>query len=56
MSNTIELVNQLKAGNNVEAEKTFSSIIGDKVAVALDARKIQVASQLVQRNSQSEEE
>tara|TARA_B110000495_G_C23031223_1_gene614211 strand:+ start:2662 stop:2832 length:171 start_codon:yes stop_codon:yes gene_type:complete len=56
MSNTIDLVNQLKVGNNVDAEKSFSSIITDKVDAALEARKIQVASQLVQRNSQSEEE
>ena len=50
------LINDLKDGNNVSANKTFDSIMADKITAALDAKKIEVASGLVQRKQAEKEE
>lgn len=50
------LINDIKDGNNVQANKTFDNVIADKVTAALDARKIEIASGLVQRKQAEKEE
>ena len=49
------LVNHLKDGDNVKANKEFESVIGQKVSDALDAKKIELASTLIQRNKEEQE-
>lgn len=50
------IVNSLKDGNNVEAGKAFNDVMADKMKTALDAKKIEVASSLIQRKSEEQEE
>ena len=40
------LINNLKDGDNVAANKAFSSIMGEKLRSALNAEKIKVASSM----------
>jgi len=49
------LVNHLKDGDNVKANKEFDSILGQKITDALDAKKIELASTLIQRNKEEQE-
>ena len=52
-----ELIQNLKDGNNVGANKQFNTVMADKMTAALDAKKIEIASGMVQRNEvESEEE
>ena len=53
---TNELIQNLKNGNNVQASKEFEGIMADKITAALDARKIEIASGLVQRKAVEKEE
>ena len=50
------LINNLQAGDNVGASNAFNDIISDKLQVALDTKKIEVASSLVTRKAPSEQE
>jgi hypothetical protein len=43
---TIDLINNIKNDNNVDAEKAFNSTMADVISTALDAKKIEVASNL----------
>ncbi len=49
------LVNHLKDGSNTKANKEFDSVIGQKISDALDAKKIELASTLIQRNKEEQE-
>lgn len=49
------LVNHLKDGDNVKANKEFDGVIGQKISDALDAKKIELASTLIQRNKEEQE-
>jgi len=49
------LVNHLKDGDNVKANKEFEGVIGQKISDALDAKKIELASTLIQRNKEEQE-
>ena len=40
------LINNLKDGDNVAANKAFSSVMGEKLRSALNAEKIKVASSM----------
>ena len=40
------LIDNLKDGDNVAANKAFSSIMGEKLKAAIEAEKIKVASSL----------
>ncbi len=40
------LINNLKDGDNVAANKAFSSVMGEKLRAAIDAEKIKVASSI----------
>ena len=44
--NTNELVSDIKTSDNVKANKSFDSVMGEKLKAALDARKIEIASGL----------
>jgi hypothetical protein len=50
------LIDNVKNGDNVEAGKQFNSVMADKLQAALDAKKIEIASGLINRNSSKEEE
>ena len=43
---TNELIDSLKTGDNVAANKAFNSVMGEKLKAALDAKKIDVASSM----------
>jgi hypothetical protein len=44
-----ELIKNLNDGDNVKANKEFNTLMADKMAAALDAKKIEIASGMVQR-------
>ena len=51
-----ELIQNLKDGNNVGANKQFNTVMGDKMTAALDAKKIEIASSMVQRKAEEEQQ
>lgn len=50
------MINDLKKGDNVAAGKHFNSIMADKMSAALDAKKIEIASNLQNRKAEQEEQ
>ena len=50
-----ELIQNLNDGDNVKANKEFNTLMADKMAAALDAKKIEIASGMVQRKAAEEE-
>ena len=50
------IIKNVRNGDNVKANKDFESLMSDKVTAALDARKVEIASTLSQRNGLKEEE
>ncbi len=50
------LISDLKKGDNVNAGKQFNSIMADKLSAALDARKIEIASNLQNRKAETKQE
>ncbi len=50
-----ELIKNLNDGDNVNANKQFNTVMADKMAAALDAKKIEIASGMVQRKTAEEE-
>ena len=54
--NVNELIQNLNDGDNVKANKQFKTVMADKLTAALDAKKIEVASSMVQRNNAESEE
>lgn len=50
------LIDNVKNGDNVNAAKQFNTIMADKLSAALDAKKIEVASSLQDRQASKEEE
>lgn len=54
---TVEnLVKNLQNGDNVNAGKEFNTLMADKLTAAIDAKKIEIASNLVQRKKEEEKE
>ena len=49
------MIDGVEAGKNSEAADDFSTLIQDKVASALDARKIELAQNLYNRNNHEQE-
>ena len=43
---TNELVNDIKTGDNVKANNSFNTVMGEKLKAALDAKKVEIASML----------
>ena len=52
MTDVNELITNLNDGNNVAANKQFNTIMADKMTAALDAKKIEIASGMVQRKAE----
>ena len=52
----IELIDNVKNGNNVAAKKGFDTLMSQKLTAALDAKKIEIASTLGQPKQTEEEE
>ena len=52
MTDVNELISDLNNGNNVAASKQFNSIMADKMTAALDAKKIEIASGMIQRKAE----
>jgi hypothetical protein len=50
-----ELIQNLNDGDNVKANKEFNTLMADKMAAALDAKKIEIASGMIQRKVAEEE-
>lgn len=50
-----ELIKNLNDGDNVKANNEFNTLMADKMAAALDAKKIEIASGMVQRKAAEEE-
>ena len=50
------LINDVKNGDNVAAGRQFNSVMADKLTAALDAKKIEIASSLQDRQASKEEE
>jgi|TARA_R110001632_G_scaffold192566_1_gene313385 hypothetical protein len=51
----IELIDSIKAGDNISAKQSFDTAIGQKLTAALDAKKIEIASQIGQPKQTEEE-
>jgi len=57
MSETIkDIINRLRDGDNVNAEKAFNTAMADKMTDALDAKKVEIASTMVQKKVEEPEE
>ena len=54
--NVDELIQNLKDGNNVGANKQFNTVMADKMTAALDAKKIEIASSMVQRKAEEKQQ
>jgi hypothetical protein len=50
-----DLIQNLNDGDNVKANKEFNTLMADKMAAALDAKKIEIASGMIQRKAAEEE-
>ena len=50
-----ELIQNLNDGDNVKANKEFNTLMADKMAAALDAKKIEIASGMIQRKAAEKE-
>jgi len=51
----LQLIDNVGKGDNVNAKKDFDTVIGQKLTAALDAKKIEIASQLGQPKQTEEE-
>ena len=54
--NVNELIKNLNDGDNVNASKQFNTVMADKMAAALDAKKIEIASGMIQRKEAEQQE
>jgi hypothetical protein len=52
MTDVNELISDLNDGDNVSANRKFNTIMADKMTAALDAKKIEIASGMVQRKAE----
>ncbi len=52
---TLDLINSIKDGDNVAAGKEFAEVINTKMAAALDAKKVEIGSTMVQRKADEAE-
>jgi hypothetical protein len=50
------LISDLKKGDNVSAGKQFNNMMADKLSAALDAKKIEIASNLQNRKAETKQE
>ena len=50
------IIKNLSDGDNVNASREFESVMSQKMTAALDAKKIELASSMVDRKKQEKEE
>tara|TARA_Y100001937_G_C6875706_1_gene222535 strand:+ start:80 stop:247 length:168 start_codon:yes stop_codon:yes gene_type:complete len=50
------LINDLKKGDNVSANDNFKNVMADKITQALDAKKIDIASNIGKKPEEKTEE
>jgi hypothetical protein len=53
--NTDELIGNIANSDNVKANSSFDAVMGEKLKTALDARKIEIATQLGSTSTDVEE-
>jgi hypothetical protein len=46
----------VKDGDNINAGKAFNTVMADKLQTALDAKKIEIASSMIQRKTAEQED
>ena len=51
----VQLIDNVKNGDNVSAKKSFDTLMGQKLTAALDAKKIELASKIGQTKETEEE-
>jgi len=53
-----DIIKKVEAGDNVNANKAFDTVMGQKMKDALDAKKIELASSMIDRqvNPDAEQE
>jgi len=49
------VINDLKNNDNVNAGKSFNTVMADKLSAALDAKKIEIASSMGSKETKEEE-
>ena len=49
------LINDLKKGDNVSANKNFDKVMADKITQGLDAKKIDIASKIGKKPEETED-
>ena len=54
--NVDDLILNIKDGKNVRANKQFNTVMADKMTAALDAKKIEIASGMIQRKAEEKQE
>ena len=55
MSETIkDIINKLRDGDNVNAEKAFNTAMADKQTDALDAKKVELAGSMAKQKTEEE--
>ena len=52
----IDLIDNVKNGDNIKAGKQFDGVIAQKLQAAMDAKKIEIASSMHNKSSDKEEE
>ena len=52
----VDLIDNISNGDNVNAKKGFDTLMGQKLSAALDAKKIEIASQMGQPVVETETE
>jgi len=55
MSDLNNFINLVKGGENTKAKAAFNTIMQDKLADALEAKKVEVASTMFSQQSDAEE-
>jgi len=45
-----DIIKKVEDGDNVNASKAFDTVMGQKMKDALDAKKIEIASSMIDRN------
>jgi hypothetical protein len=51
-----DIIKKVEAGDNVNANKAFDTVMGQKLKDALDAKKIELASSMIDRNISVEDQ
>ena len=54
--NVDDLIMNVKDGKNVQANKQFNTVMADKMTAALDAKKVEIASGMIQRKAEEKQE